>query len=94
MKQLPLSVQSRLSKLSSGENVFIQAASVYHEALKRPSYNHKLSYNNSDKYNSNNNNNNYNNINSNNNNNNNVKFNSNDNRANIIIIIMIIIIIN
>ena len=94
IKQSPLSVESRLSRLSSDENVFIQAASVYQEALKRAGYNHKLSYNNSDKYNSNNNNNNYNNINSNNNNNNNVKFNSNDNRANIIIIIMIIIIIN
>ena len=56
IKQLPLSVESRLSKLSSDENVFIQAASVYQEALKRAGYNHKLSYNNSDKYNSNNNN--------------------------------------
>ena len=52
IKQLPLSVESRLSKLSSDENVFIQAASVYQEALKRAGYNHKLSYNNSDKYNS------------------------------------------
>ena len=57
-KQLPLSVESRLSKLSSDENVFIQAASVYEKALKRAGYNHKLSYNSSDKYNSNNNNNN------------------------------------
>ena len=56
IKQLPLSVESRLSKLSSDKNVFIQAASVYQEALKRAGYNHKLSYNNSDKYNSNNNN--------------------------------------
>ena len=47
----------RLSKLSSDENTFIQAASVYQEALKRAGYKHKLSYNNSDKYNSNNNNN-------------------------------------
>ena len=93
IKQLTLSVQSRLSKLSSGEDVFIQAASVYHEALKRASYNHKLSYNNSDNYNSNNNNNNYNNNSNNNNNNNKVKFNNNDNRANIIIIMIILIII-
>ena len=35
IKQLPLSVESRLSKLSSDENVFIQVASVYQEALKR-----------------------------------------------------------
>ena len=57
IKQLPLSVESRLSKLSSDENVFIQAASVYQKALKRAGYNHKLKYKNSDKYNSNNNNN-------------------------------------
>ena len=57
IKQLPLSVESRLSKLSSDENVFILAASVYQEALKRAGYNHKLKYKNSDKYNSNNNNN-------------------------------------
>ena len=57
MKQLPLSVESRLSKLSSDGNVFIQAASLYQETLKRSGYNHKLSYNNSNKYNSNNNNN-------------------------------------
>ena len=93
IKQSPLSVESRLSKLSSDENVFIQAASVYREALKRAGYNHKLNYNNSDKYNSynnkNNGNNNSNNSNNNNNNNNNnsnnnykVMFNSNDNRGN------------
>ena len=58
IKQLPLSVESRLSKLSSDEIVFIQAASVYEEALKQAGYNHKLSYNSSDKYKSNNNNNN------------------------------------
>ena len=49
IKQLPLSAKSRLSKLSSDENVFIQAASVYQEALKQAGYNHKLRYNNSDK---------------------------------------------
>ena len=99
IKQLPLSVESHLSKLSSDKNVFIQAASVYHqEALKRAGYNHQLSYNNSDKCNSNNNNNNSINNNNNNNNNNNtnnnkVKFNSNDNRVIIIIIIITIMII-
>ena len=58
IKQLPLSVESCLSKSSSDENVFIRATSVYHEALKRVRYNHKLTYNNSGKYNSKNNNNN------------------------------------
>ena len=84
IKQLPLPVESRSSKLSSDENVFIQAVSVYHEALKRAKYNHKLSYNNSDKYRSNNNNDNNsnNNNNDNNNSNNKVKFNSNDNKGN------------
>ena len=57
IKQLPLSVESRLSKLSSDENIFIQAASVYQKVLKRAGYNHKLKYNKSDKCNSNNNNN-------------------------------------
>ena len=82
IKQLPLSIESRLS---SNENVFIQVASVFQEALKRAGCNHKLSYNNNGKYNSNSNNNNSNNNNDNNNNNNNnnqVKFNSNDNRGN------------
>ena len=72
IKQSPLSVESRLPKLSSDENVFIQATSVYQESLIRAGYNHKLSYNNNDEYNSNNNTN---------NNENKVKFNSNDNRG-------------
>ena len=88
IKQLPLSVESRLSKLSSDENVFIQAASVYQEALKLAGYNHKFSFNNSDKYNSNSNNNNNNNNKDNCNNNvtknddNKFKFNHNDNSDN------------
>ena len=55
IKQLNLSVESRLSILSSDENVFTQAASVYQEAIKRAGYNHELKYNNSNKYISNNN---------------------------------------
>ena len=76
-----MSVESRLSKLSSDENVYIKATSVYREELKRAEYNHNLSYNNSDKYNSNSNNNkdNCNNKNDNNYNNNKFKFNHNDN---------------
>ena len=83
IKQLSLSVESHLSKLSSDENVFIQAASVYQEALKRAGYNHKLSHNTSDKYNSKNNNkNNNNNNNSNNNHNKNSNNNNNNNNDN------------
>ena len=62
---MPLSVEPRLSKLSSDENVFIQAASVYQEALKQAGYNYKPNCNNSDKYNSNNKNNNNDNCNNN-----------------------------
>ena len=54
IKQLPSSLESPLSKLSFDENVFIQADSVYQEALKRVGYNYKLSYNSRDKHNSNN----------------------------------------
>ena len=84
IKQLPLSIESRLSKLSFDENVFTQAASIYQEALKRAGYSHKLKYNNCNKYN-NNNNNNQDNCNSNdtkndnNYNNNKLKVNHNDN---------------
>ena len=46
-----------ICNLSYDENVFIQAASVYQEALKRVGYNHKVSYNNSDNYDSSTNNN-------------------------------------
>ena len=82
IKQVPLSVESRLCKLSTDENVFIEGASVYQEPLKRAGYNHKLSYDNIDKSNSNNNNNNNNNNNDNDNYNNKVKLNSHDNRSN------------
>ena len=88
IKQLPLPVESLLSKFLSDENVFIQAAFVYQEALKRAGYNHKLSYDKRNKYNRNSNNNNDNNNNNNsssindNNNNNKVKFNSNENSVN------------
>ena len=54
MKQLTLSVESQLPKLSSEENIFIQAAPVCQKALERARYNRNLSY----KCNSNNHNNN------------------------------------
>ena len=57
IKQLCLSVESCLFKLSSEENVFILGASVYQEALKRAGYTHKLKFINNDKYNNNKNNN-------------------------------------
>ena len=41
IKHLFLSVESRLSKLLSDKNVFIQAAPFYQEALKRAEHNHK-----------------------------------------------------
>ena len=83
IKQLSLSVESRLSKLSSNENIFIQAVSIYQEAFKRAGYNHKLSYNNSIKHNNNSDNNNNNNNNNSNNNNNNSNNNNNKNKYDI-----------
>ena len=81
IKLLLLSFEPRLSKLSSDENIFIQAASIYQEALKQNGYNHKLIYNNSDKYNSNSNNeDNYNNNATKNDNNYNNKFNFKHNK--------------
>ena len=83
----PSTVESRSHKFSSDKNVFIQAARFHQEVLKRAGYNHRLSYNNSDKYNNNNNNDKnscYNNDtkNDNNYNNNEFKFNNNDNLDN------------
>ena len=88
MKQLPLPAEPGLSKLSSDEIEFIQVVPVYQESIKRVKYNKKLSYNNSDIYNSNNDNNNKANCksnhikNQNNCNNNNFKFNTTDNWKN------------
>ena len=44
IKQLPLSIESRLSRLSSNENIFKNAIPVYDEALKRSGYTHELKY--------------------------------------------------
>ena len=88
IKQLPLPAEPGLSKLSSDEIEFIQVVPVFQESIKRVKYNKKLSYNNSDKYNSNNDNNNKVNCksnhikNQNNCNNNNFKFNTTDNWKN------------
>ena len=41
-KQLPISIETRLSKLSSNEKVFNESVSIYQEALDKSGYNHKL----------------------------------------------------
>ena len=43
-KQLPLSVERRLSKLSSNEKIFSDSIPIYQEALIKAGYNHKLTY--------------------------------------------------
>ena len=43
-KQLPISVETRLSKLSSNEKVFNESVSIYQEALDKSGYNHKLTF--------------------------------------------------
>ena len=49
LKQIPLSIESRLSKLSSSESIFKESTHVYQEALYKSGYNHKLSYQNANK---------------------------------------------
>ena len=44
IKQLPLSVERRLSKLSSNEKIFSNSILIYQEALIKAGYNHKLTY--------------------------------------------------
>ena len=44
IKQLPLSVQRCLSKLSSNEKIFNDSISTYQEALIKAGYNQKLTY--------------------------------------------------
>ena len=41
---LPLSVERRLSMLSSNEKIFNDSFSIYQEALIKTGYNHKLTY--------------------------------------------------
>ena len=42
IKQLPLSAERRLSKLSSNEKIFTSSILIYQEALIKSSYNDKL----------------------------------------------------
>ena len=44
IKQIPYSIQTRLSNLSSNEAIFQEALPHYEEALKRSGYNHKFEY--------------------------------------------------
>ena len=44
IKQLPLSVKRRLSKLSLNEKIFKDSIPIYKEALLKAGYNHKLTY--------------------------------------------------
>ena len=44
IKQLPLSVERRLSKLSSNEKIFNDSIPIYQEALIKAGYIHKLTY--------------------------------------------------
>ena len=44
IKQLPLSVERRLSKLSSNEKIFNDSIPIYQKALIKAGYNHKLTY--------------------------------------------------
>ena len=44
MKQLPLSVERGLSKLSSNEKIFNDSILIYYEALIKAGYKHKLTY--------------------------------------------------
>ena len=44
LRQIPLSIESRLSKHSSNENLFKESAQIYQEALKNYVYDHQLKY--------------------------------------------------
>ena len=44
MKQLPISIETRRSKLYSNEKVFNESVSIYRESLDKSCYNHKLKF--------------------------------------------------
>lgn len=46
IKQLPISIESRLSKLSSNETIFKESLQPYQNALNKSGFKHKLSYQN------------------------------------------------
>ena len=43
-KQLPVSIETRLSKISWNEKVFSESVSIYQEALNKSGHNHKLKF--------------------------------------------------
>ena len=43
-KQLPISIEARLSKISSNEKVFNESVSIYQEALDKSSHNHNFNH--------------------------------------------------
>ena len=43
-KHLPISIETRLSKIYSNEKVFNKSVSIYQEALNKSGYNHKLKF--------------------------------------------------
>ena len=43
-KQLPMSIETRLSKLSSNEKVFDESVSIYQETLDKSGYKYKLTF--------------------------------------------------
>ena len=45
IKQIPLSIETRLSNLSANENIFNEATPHYEQALQRSGYKYKLKYN-------------------------------------------------
>ena len=44
LRQIHLSIKSRLSKNSSNEKIFEESTQIYQEALKKSRYNHQLTY--------------------------------------------------
>ena len=43
-KLQPISIETRLSKISSNEKVFNESVSIYQKALNKSGYNHKLKF--------------------------------------------------
>ena len=44
LRQIPLSIESRLSKHSCNEKIYQESTQTYQEALKKLGYNHQLTY--------------------------------------------------
>ena len=44
LRQIPLYIESRLSRHSSNQKIFKESTQIYQEALKKSGYNHQLTY--------------------------------------------------